>query len=710
VAAAPVLAAEPLCEALTALGRGAEALRRGDPATSLPAARQARSALPHGPIGASAAATQGLALLASERPAEAIEPLQAALVAPPGGLEGTLRLALGRALVGAGRPAEALPVLADAAQRGPASVSLGARWLEAEGLLAAGRVGLAAQRLEGLLGAGSDDGQARRGRLLLAGARRLAGREDEALALYRGLALDEPDRPEGAEAAAALGGWAAAGGARARLGGDDRLRRAERLLQRGRPAEALAEVGLAAGSLPPAPAEPSALVQLLALAGLDRFAEAVELARPLAASRHPGVRRGALWLLARAASRAGQVEEATSLYAQVAEGQAQVPGLGERRSRELGDEAAYLAAWLWYDAADYQKATARLDAFARARPASPRADDAQWFAAWSSLRAGDRRGALTRLSRLERGPLADAALYWQGRLGGNRERLRRAALAAGDGWYGWLARSRLAALGAAPPPAPAVELRPPGPLEAASAGRLASASALLSLGWRDAGVAALEALAQRGASRATAVEICRLATFAGEPALAFRVARDLLGQARASERWLFPAAFEPEVAAAARGAGVDETLLFALLRRESAFRPEARSLAGAVGLGQLLPRTADRLGLLGGLSGSTVDRLEDPATNLPLAALYLGLLGERFGSDAGAVAAYNAGPGPPAAWSAARAGQPLDEWVENIPYKETRVYVKTVLSTREVYRRLAGLQPLLDAAARIPAAGAGVAF
>jgi soluble lytic murein transglycosylase len=321
---------------------------------------------------------------------------------------------------------------------------------------------------------------------------------------------------------------------------------------------------------------------------------------------------------------------------------------------------------------------------------------------------------MARLARLESGPLADAALYWEGRLGGAspraREWLRRATLVGGDGWYGWLARRRLEQLGAPAPPALRVSLPTAEPVDRAGQEQLGAAAALLALGSRSGAVHLLEALARRAATRATAVEICRLATFAGEPALALRVARDLLGQTTRSERWLFPLAFEAVLSTSARGAGVDEALLFGLVRRESGFRPEAVSSAGAVGLGQLLPRTATRLGLVAALSFDPAARLGDPATNLPLAAHYLGLLRDRFGSDAGAVAAYNAGPAAPAGWATQRAGQPLDEWVENVPYKETRVYLKNVLAAREVYRRLTGLPPLIDPVAPIPAPSAGVAF
>ncbi len=710
LASAPARAAEPLCNSLSGLGNAAEALRLGDSAAGVAAARAAWSALPRGWLGARAAAILGLALLQADRPAEALAPLWAGVASPPAGVEGDLHLALGRALIRAGRPAEALAPLAEAVRLGPATTAQVAGWLRAEALLAAGQVAPALQRLEALVASGGGDPSARRGRLLLAGARRLAGRDPEALADYRALAIEEAGAPEAAEALLALERWFAAHGAGPPLSGRDRLRRAERLLQRGRLGEALAEVELASGTLPPAPAGQAAMVRLLALAGLGRLSEAVELAPPLVESGDAGVRRGAQWLLARDASRAGRTGEAASRLAAVAGSLAPIPGLGEQRSRDLADEAAYLAAWLWYDAGDFRKAVARLDAFVRARPTSPRVDDARWFAAWSSHRAGDRRGALARLSRLEHGPMAEAALYWQGRLGGRRDRLRRVAVTAGDGWYGWLARRRLESMGATPPPGIAVELPASGPLEAASSARLAAAAALASLGWRDRAVQELEALAGRGASQATAIEICRLAAFADEPALAFRVARDLLGQARGTERWLYPLAFEPLVTAAARAAGLDEALLHALVRRESQFQPGARSSAGAVGLGQVLPRTALRLGVLGGLASDPAAQLADPATNLSLAALYLGLLRERFGGDAAAVAAYNAGPAAPAGWLASRAAQPLDEWVENVPYKETRIYLKTVLSAREAYRRMIGLRPSLDPAAPVPPSMAGVAF
>jgi soluble lytic murein transglycosylase len=188
------------------------------------------------------------------------------------------------------------------------------------------------------------------------------------------------------------------------------------------------------------------------------------------------------------------------------------------------------------------------------------------------------------------------------------------------------------------------------------------------------------------------------------------VARDQLGATRRSARWLHPSPRPARLEAAAAAAGLDADLLRAVVRRESAFRPEVRSAAGAEGLAQLLPATARRLGTLAGLADDEPLRLGDPDVSLGLGAHYLGLLADRLGDEAVVLAGYNAGPAAAAGWAQVRAGRPLDEWVESIPYRETRAYVKGVLSAREVYRRLAGRPPGLDPDRPIPAPRGGVLF
>jgi soluble lytic murein transglycosylase len=162
-----------------------------------------------------------------------------------------------------------------------------------------------------------------------------------------------------------------------------------------------------------------------------------------------------------------------------------------------------------------------------------------------------------------------------------------------------------------------------------------------------------------------------------------------------------------------RGAafGVDPSLLLAVMRRESSFRPAVRSGAGAEGLLQLRPQTALRLAQVLGAPAALSTRLDVPEVNVSFGAHYLGLLLSRFRDPAVALAAYNAGPRPAAAWAEERAGMPLDAWVESVPYRETRAYLKIVLADWDLYRALAGEGPApLDPARKTPAPEPGVAF
>jgi soluble lytic murein transglycosylase len=205
--------------------------------------------------------------------------------------------------------------------------------------------------------------------------------------------------------------------------------------------------------------------------------------------------------------------------------------------------------------------------------------------------------------------------------------------------------------------------------------------------------------------------VAQLAEAVGDAELPFRMARDHLPPSRRALRWLYPRAHADLVEASARATGCDPELYLAVMRRESAFRPDARSGAGAVGLVQLIPPTAERLAEVHGVSPAAVRDLESPAVSLPLGAAYLALLAERFRDPAVVLAAYNAGPPAAARWALGRAGLPLDEWVESIPFRETRRYVRSVSADAVVYAALwRGGSLSIDGAREIPAPRAGVAF
>ena len=154
----------------------------------------------------------------------------------------------------------------------------------------------------------------------------------------------------------------------------------------------------------------------------------------------------------------------------------------------------------------------------------------------------------------------------------------------------------------------------------------------------------------------------------------------------------FPTPLRRELTARAREIGLDPAYVYGLIRQESRFIVDARSSAGASGLMQIMPATARWTAKKIGLA-FTPDLITDRDTNLKLGTAYLKLVLDDFGgSQALAAAAYNAGPGRPRKW---RDGPLLEAavWAENIPFPETRDYVKKVLSNGMYYAALLSGQP-----------------
>jgi soluble lytic murein transglycosylase len=156
---------------------------------------------------------------------------------------------------------------------------------------------------------------------------------------------------------------------------------------------------------------------------------------------------------------------------------------------------------------------------------------------------------------------------------------------------------------------------------------------------------------------------------------------------------LYPRPHLDEVAAAAKLTDVDADLLYGVLRQESLFRSDAASSAGALGLAQLTPATARETARRWSLPAPNRADLFDPKISITLGAARLKELEQRFGSELPvALGAYNAGEAAVARWLPPRAVD-SDVWIENIPYNETRAYVRRVLWHRLVYRWLTTGQP-----------------
>jgi soluble lytic murein transglycosylase len=165
----------------------------------------------------------------------------------------------------------------------------------------------------------------------------------------------------------------------------------------------------------------------------------------------------------------------------------------------------------------------------------------------------------------------------------------------------------------------------------------------------------------------------------------------------------FPMPFRDELVTQAKNVGLDPAYVYGLIRQESRFVMDARSPVGASGLMQVMPATARWTAKKIGLPFSDT-QIADRATNLKIGTAYLKLVLDDFdGSQAMAAAAYNAGPSRPRRW---REGATLEPaiWAENIPFAETRDYVKKVLSNATVYASL--LAGKRQSAAALPAPAA----
>lgn len=155
------------------------------------------------------------------------------------------------------------------------------------------------------------------------------------------------------------------------------------------------------------------------------------------------------------------------------------------------------------------------------------------------------------------------------------------------------------------------------------------------------------------------------------------------------EAWeiMFPMIGWNTIKQEARRYGIDPYIAAGLIRQESVFNPNAISRVGARGLMQVMPATGQQISKRQGIGAITAADLYNPTINIKLGMSYLAQMLGQFGRIEYAAAAYNAGPGRAKAWLAARGGLDIEEWIESVPFSETRGYVQGVLRYAANYRR-----------------------
>jgi soluble lytic murein transglycosylase len=337
----------------------------------------------------------------------------------------------------------------------------------------------------------------------------------------------------------------------------------------------------------------------------------------------------------------------------------------------------------------------------RERPIGERDDYTSlvWLAGWTALnggRAADAMGMFERYAGAAKSPQTQAkGQYWAARAaqaagrGADNSRLLELAASHPDQFYGQLALERLGR--SIPPPGTAGATSP------SSSERLAfnqreivrAARILGQQGdWQNQSlfIRAIAASVESDADHALAAE---LAQGIGRPDLAVMVGRNArLNGASDYVRAGYPVVAMPQ------GQEAWATIIHAIARQESQFDRAAISRAGARGLMQLMPATAQEQAGKIGLSYNTTALTSDIGYNIQLGSTYFQRLLDRFGGSYPlAVAAYNAGAGNVNKWLAAN-GDPrtgavdMVTWIENIPFFETRNYVQRVLENAVVYDTL----------------------
>ena len=148
----------------------------------------------------------------------------------------------------------------------------------------------------------------------------------------------------------------------------------------------------------------------------------------------------------------------------------------------------------------------------------------------------------------------------------------------------------------------------------------------------------------------------------------------------------YPLPFKSEFEASSSKASISSTWAYGIARSESLFMRDVRSSAGAIGLMQLMPATGRSVAKALRLRYSGLNTLTDPESNIRLGTRYLGQMEERYGGNLVlATAAYNAGPHRVDRWLPESGSVDARVWIENIPFNETRKYVKRVLAAQAIF-------------------------
>ena len=422
---------------------------------------------------------------------------------------------------------------------------------------------------------------------------------------------------------------------------------------------------------------------------LRRYPEATE-----AFSELPQTEDVPIWR-ARSMARSGQVFEAIDEFEEIA----------QANTNRQGIRARFLAGLLLDGRGQIDRAEAHYRQVARSGQRAGLSDAAAWRLGWAAYRGQQYERAMLYFAQLIRQKEGDPIgqlrpRYWQARareqLGDDASRLEFAKIARDYplSYYGWRARSRISQ----PIRDPASRAEPKSRDGRLTSTSLARPRILIEAGLIEEAQEEVRLLARQARGLEDRIALAQLATAAQDYNRAQRIvvepytetlARGPIRQHEDLWWYAWPTAYSNWVNDATdEGTRVEPALVFAVMREESGYRPRVISPVGARGLLQIMTPTGQRLAISKGWKKFDAEDLFQPRTNIDLGSHYLAQLSDRFGGRlSAAIASYNAGPEAVSSWPLTKDADD-DEWVESIPYDQTRSYVRRVLRSLHAYRVL----------------------
>jgi soluble lytic murein transglycosylase len=369
---------------------------------------------------------------------------------------------------------------------------------------------------------------------------------------------------------------------------------------------------------------------------------------------------------------------------------------------------------------DYDRAVDAYRELQERFPHGSRASYAHWKVAWLSLRQGRTDEAKSRFEQqialYPSSAEIPAALYWRGRLAeedGETAKARAYYKKLSDlfrnYYYGELARQQLRKLKVDADPAQYPLLDRIQPMKNSTKAtadevptddlRVQKAQLLENGALLDFAAEELEAAAAEDKGNWLPAETARMYQDAGRYDMAIRVLKravpnyfavDLPSLPRSYWEALFPKPYWADLKKFSVSNSLDPYLVAALIRQESEFNPAAVSRANAVGLMQLLPKVGKGVAKQEKLKHFSTQQLFTPQVNMQLGTRYFRAMVDKFGAFEYALAAYNAGSDRVQDWLGQGKYRDPQEFVESIPFTETREYVQAILRNENVYRQLYG--------------------